>query len=73
MDGGPHAEGMKLLEEGRFDEALELFEGALRESPDDPDLLNGKGVSLRSLGRYDEANECLARSLELDPRDRMSS
>lgn len=66
-------EGRRLLVDGRFADALALYERALEDAPDDPDLLNGRGAALRSLGRYDEANECYERSLRADPRDRHSS
>lgn len=65
--------GKKLLEEGKFEEALGFFEQALLKNPNDPDLLNNKGVTLRSLGRYDEAIECFNKSLEIDPRDKSAS
>ena len=65
--------GKKLLEEGKFEEALGFFEQALLNNPNDPDLLNSKGVVLRSLGRYDEAIECFNKSLEIDPRDKKAS
>ena len=65
--------GKKLLEDGKFEEALAFFEQALLNNPNDPDLLNSKGVTLRSLGRYDEAIECFNKSLEIDPRDKKAS
>jgi len=65
--------GLKNLQDGNFENALSFFEQALLLKPDDPDLWNQKGVTLRSLGRYDEASECYNRSLQLDPRDRDSS
>jgi Flp pilus assembly protein TadD len=65
--------GIKNLENGDFENALSFFEQALLLQPDDPDLWNQKGVVLRSLGRYDEASECYNKSLQLDPRDRVSS
>lgn len=65
--------GRRLLIDGRFAEALALYERELESKPGDPDLLNGMGAALRSLGRYDEANECYQRSLQADPRDRHSS
>ena len=65
--------GVKNLEDGNFEDALSYFEQALLLKPDDPDLWNQKGVALRSLGRYDEASECYNKSLQLDPRDRVSS
>jgi len=65
--------GIKNLQDGNFEVALNFFEQALILKPDDPDLWNQKGVTLRSLGRYDEASACYNRSLQLDPRDRASS
>lgn len=66
-------DGRELLREGRYDEALMLFEQALLEDENDPDAWNCKGAALRSMGRYDEANKCFNRSLRIDPRDRHSS
>ncbi len=65
--------GTENLRNGDFENALSFFEQALLLKPDDPDLWNQKGVVLRSLGRYDEASECYNKSLQLDPRDRVSS
>ena len=65
--------GVINLEDGNFEDALSFFEQALLLEPNNPDLWNQKGVSLRSLGRYDEASECYNKSLQLDPRDRASS
>lgn len=76
-DGGEAGDalgrGRQLLIDGRFAEALALYEQELESRPGDPDLLNGMGAALRSLGRYDEANKCYERSLQADPRDRHSS
>ena len=65
--------GKKYLAEGKFIEALDCFDQSLVSDPQNPNLLNLKGVALRSLGRYDEALECYNKSLELDPRDKASS
>ena len=65
--------GVANLEDGNFEDALSFFEQALLLDPNNPDLWNQKGVTLRSLGRYDEASECYNKSLQLDPRDRASS
>ena len=65
--------GKKLLDEGKFEDALGFFEQALLMDQSDPELWNNKGVALRSMGRYDEALECFNRSLELDPRDKKAS
>jgi len=65
--------GKKQLEDGQYDDALNLFQKALLLNRSDPDLWNLKGVTLRSLGRYNEAIECFNKSLEIDPRDKNAS
>ena len=65
--------GKKNLDNENYVDALSFFDQALVLEPNNPDILNLKGVALRSLGRYDEASECYNKSLELDPRDKASS
>ena len=65
--------GTELLADYKFEESLSYFDQALILQPNNPNLLNKKGVVLRSLGRYDEAIECFNKSLQLDPRDLDSS
>mgnify|MGYP001373402214 FL=1 len=65
--------GKKQLDDGRYNNALNLFEQAILLNQKDPDLWNLKGIALRSLGRYDEAIECFNKSLEIDPRDKNAS
>ena len=61
--------GVNLLEDEKYEEALDCFEKILAINPDDPDVWNKKGVTLRSLGRYDEAIESFNRALEITPKD----
>jgi len=61
--------GSQLIIDGNFEEALSYFDQTIIMQPNNPDLLNKKGIALRGLGRYDEAIECFNRSLQLDPRD----
>jgi len=65
--------GKKQLEDGQYDDALNLFQKAILLNQNDPDLWNLKGIALRSLGRYNEAVECFNKSLEIDPRDKNAS
>jgi len=65
--------GKKQLEDGQYDDALNLFQKAILLNQNDPDLWNLKGITLRSLGRYNEAIECFNKSLEIDPRDKNAS
>ena len=62
-----------MMEDGKYDEALSLFEQALKLDGKDPDIWNHKGTALRSLGRYTEAVECFEKSLQIDPRDKQAS
>lgn len=59
----------QLIESGDFDQALSYIDQAVIADPNNPDLLNKKGIVLRALGRYDEALECFNKSLQIDPRD----
>jgi len=65
--------GKSKLEEGDFDQALDLFQQAILLDQKDPDLWNLTGITLRSMGRYSEAVECFNKSLSLDPREKDSS
>ena len=65
--------GKKQLEDGQYDDALNLFQKAILLNRNDPVLWNLKGIALRSLGRYNEAIECFNKSLEIDPRDKNAS
>ena len=65
--------GKKYLASQNYDDALSSFEQALTLEPKNPDLWNLKGITLRSMGRYDEASDCYNKSLELEPRDKVSS
>jgi len=65
--------GKKQLEDGQYDDALNLFQKAILLNRNDPDLWNLKGIALRSLGRFNEAVECFNKSLEIDPRDKNAS
>lgn len=54
--------------QGRHREALQSFEAALEGGAQDPEVLEGCGVSLHKLGRASTALEYLDRALTLDPR-----
>lgn len=61
--------GLQLIQDGDFEQALSYLDQAAIIEPNNPDILNKKGIALRALGRYDEALECFNKSLHLDPRD----
>jgi tetratricopeptide (TPR) repeat protein len=53
----------------RYEEALADWNRALELKPDDPEILNNRGVTYHDLGRYDEALADYNRALELRPDD----
>lgn len=59
--------GEQLAGQGKYEEAKEFLLEALRESPNDPEVLNNLGVVYWELGDYAEALSALARALMADP------
>jgi tetratricopeptide (TPR) repeat protein len=47
--------------------ALQDYERALKEAPDDPMIWNNRGVSLSALGRYDEAAGSYRKAIGIRP------
>ena len=44
---------IKASDDGRFDEALEFFEAAIKKAPESPGVLNDRAQVLRLMGRND--------------------
>lgn len=57
--------GGALLTLGRFEEALQFFENAVRVNPSDPVLFNNLGIAQAQLGRIEEAKQSFRRSIAL--------
>ncbi len=60
-------QGMALNNEGKYQEAIEVFNKGLRASPDDPVILNGRGLAKSSLQDYYGAIADYERALENRP------
>jgi glycosyltransferase involved in cell wall biosynthesis len=60
-----HEKGLKLAEEGRYQEALACMQEHLRTAPDDAESLNDAGAILHCLGRSNEAIDHFIRAYEL--------
>jgi len=65
-----HEAGARLIEKGRYEEALGRFRRVARRGrPDDPRLLFNIGFALARLGRNFAAARAYRRCLEITPRD----
>src|SRR5262245_27122743 len=56
-----------LVDEQKFDDALPMLRRLDQESPNNPDILNLIGFSLRKIGKMDEALDYYSRALALNP------
>jgi tetratricopeptide (TPR) repeat protein len=66
--GDPQAaEGVRLMESGRYELALPLLEAALARLPGDPDILVYVAFAQRRSGRPDAAMEAYTQALARDP------
>ena len=52
---------------GLYDLEIECYNKALKIEPDNPRVLNNKGVALIALERYEEAVNCLEQATKLNP------
>lgn len=70
--GSVNANGIKLANLGKYQEALECFDKAIKLSPNRSETWYNKGSALLKLGRYQEALECYDKSLKLNSKDPMN-
>jgi len=63
-----YEEGMDLLSDGKFHEALTSLRLALKENPGDPVILQQIAISYTRIGMTDEAAKTYKHVLQKDPR-----
>lgn len=61
--------GIDKVRQKRYEEALEIFDRLLANSPDIPEVWNNRGVALFGLGRIDQSLESYERCLVIDPEN----
>ena len=54
-----------LLEQGRYDEALQAYDKAIELNPQYSEAWNNKGIALDKLGKIAEAQVCYDKAKEL--------
>ena len=60
--------GNELLSQGKYEDAISVYDARLSIDPKDVDALHNKGVALQYLGRYEEAISWYDKVLGLDPK-----
>ena len=56
----------KNLEDGKYDEALRVFDEVISQYPDYKDAHMGRAITLMQLGMFDESRTAFNRSIKLD-------
>lgn len=65
-------EGTEAYERQDFEHALEKYEAAAKERPQDARVQYDRGLALHKLGRDDEAKSALQKALELDQKGELA-
>jgi protein O-GlcNAc transferase len=60
--------GVVRFQQGRYDEALDFLNAALKSNPEAPEVLTTHGLVLYTVGRLEEALATLDKSLAIQPR-----
>jgi len=60
--------GIASCEAGKFDQAMQEFNDALKVKPNDPALLDYRGTVYRCKGQNDKALQDFNKAIELDPK-----
>ncbi len=60
--------GNKLLDNGKYEEAINCFNEVLKIDPKYIDALNKKGKALGKLGKHKEAFQCFDEVIKIDPK-----
>jgi tetratricopeptide (TPR) repeat protein len=67
--GALSSKGLALASLGKYPEAIQYYNAALRINPHDDSVLNNKGVALASLGKYPEAIQYYNAALMINPHN----
>ncbi|MGD2250804.1 MAG: tetratricopeptide repeat protein [Candidatus Methanofastidiosia archaeon] len=61
--------GVALVGLQKYEEALQVFDGALKINPENAEAWYNKGVALGNLGKYEEEITCYDEALRINPQD----
>ncbi|TCL09346.1 Flp pilus assembly protein TadD [Shimia isoporae] len=65
------AQGRRAFEDGRFELAAQLLEGAVKAGRETAEILNDLALSLQHTGRFDDAAKVFERAIEVAPAEVM--
>ena len=63
----PHEHALRLAQQGKFREALDFYDLALRRDPRNSEILNAKAAALITLGRFEESLEPARKAASANP------
>ncbi|MFA0823759.1 MAG: tetratricopeptide repeat protein [Methanomethylovorans sp.] len=61
--------GLKYLEQGKYNESLNIFEKLIKKYPVDSDVWNCKGIAYYMIGKYDKSGSSFEKALSIDPNN----
>lgn len=64
-----YAQALFLCEQGRYVDALPVYDEVTSAIPDDPDVLNNEAVAYGNLGRYKDEIKCCDNAIAANPSD----
>jgi len=64
-----NSKGVDLAEQGRYEEAVAVFDKAIEIDPEYAYAWSNKGNVLSDMGKYDEAIRAYDRAIEINPQD----
>ena len=59
--------GIAFGQQGKYDEAIQAYDEAIRLDPNDANAWHNKGFALNNQGKYDEAIKCFDEAIRLNP------
>ena len=69
LERGLEGDGFRLYQSGSYERAIESYNQALSNKPDDYQILNNLGLVLYSMGRYQEAIENFNKATDSNSKD----
>ncbi len=61
--------GVEYRDQGKYDEAVHMFDKAIQNNPKDPDAYFNRAIAYDLLEDYEKSAENYSKAIQLDPND----